>query len=176
MISELRSRFDQLEERRRSLVGLLRSLKEDQVVRQPGPDRWSLLQVLQHIVLGEKGMRLSECELRDNPIRGLLKPGKLIEVVRDLLDRDVPVDVPDARLEPDGKTSLSELFERWEEERRLMADLLETVSSETRETVMFSHPAAGPMPAEETLDLALSHFDHHQRQIERFLNESSDHA
>lgn len=174
MLSEIKSRFVRLEDRRRSLIDLLRSLREDHIIRKPDPDRWSLLQILQHILLGERGMRLSEQALRDNPIRGQLKPGKLIEVVRDILDRDVAVDVPDARLEPDGKTSLDELFGQWEEERRLMADLLETVSPETCKTVMFSHPAAGPMPAEETLDLALSHFDHHQRQIERLLTEYSN--
>jgi len=171
MLAELQSRFDQLEDRRRSLVSVLGSLKDDQITRKLDQDRWSILQVIQHIILGERGARLSERELRDNPIRGQLKPGKLIEVVRDILDRDVPVGVPDPSLEPDGNTPFPELLEQWDKERQLLADLLDTVTPETRETVMFSHPAAGPMPAQELLDLALSHFDYHQRQIERLLIE-----
>jgi len=171
MLAELQSRFDQLEDRRRSLVSMLGSLKNDQITRKLDQDRWSLLQVIQHIILGERGARLSERELRDNPIRGQLKPGKLIEVVRDILDRDVPVGVPDPSLEPDGKTPFPELLVQWDKERQLLADLLDTVTPETRETVMFSHPAAGPMPAQELLDLAISHFDYHQRQIERLLIE-----
>lgn len=171
MLAELQSRFDQLEDRRRSLISVLESLKDDQITRKPDQDRWSLLQVIQHIILGERGARLSERELRDNPIRGQLKPGKLIEVVRDILDRDMPVGVPDASLEPDGKTPFPDLLEQWDKERQLLMDLLDTVNPETRDTVMFSHPAAGPMPARELLDLALSHFDYHQRQIERLLIE-----
>ncbi len=169
MLTELQFRFDQLEDRRRSLIAALGSLNDDQLTRKPGQDHWSLLQVIEHVVLGERGMRLSERELRDNPVRGQLKPGKLIEVVRNILDRDVPVGVPDESLEPDGKTPFPELIEQWDKERRLLRDLLETVSPETRDTVMFSHPAAGPMPALELLDLAISHFDYHQRQVERLL-------
>jgi len=172
LLAELQSRFDQLEDRRRSLVSMLGSLKNDQITRKLDQDRWSLLQVIQHIILGERGARLSERELRDNPIRGQLKPGKLIEVVRDILDRDVPVGVPDPSLEPDGNTPFPDLLEQWDKERQLLMDLLDTVTPETRETVMFSHPAAGPMPARELLDLALSHFDYHQRQIEKLLAES----
>ena len=171
MLAELQYRFDQLEDRRRSLIAKLKSLKDDQITRKPSQDRWSLLQVIQHIILGERGARLSERELRDNPIRGQLKPGKLIAVVRDILDRDMPVVVPDASLEPDGKTSFPVLLEQWDKERQILVDLLDTVNPETRDTVMFSHPAAGPMPARELLDLALSHFDYHQRQIERLLIE-----
>jgi len=171
LLAELQSRFDQLEDRRRSLISVIESLKDDQITRKPDQDRWSLLQVIQHIILGERGARLSERELRDNPIRGQLKPGKLIEVVRDILDRDVPVGVPDPSLEPDGNTPFPDLLEQWDKERQLLGDLLDTVNPETRETVMFSHPAAGPMPAQELLDLALSHFDYHQRQIEGLLVE-----
>jgi uncharacterized damage-inducible protein DinB len=166
MLDELKARFDQLEDRRLALIAKLKSLKNDHIARNPGPDSWSILQVVQHVVLGERGMRLTEHELRDNPVRGQLRPGKLINVVREILDRDVPVGVPDASLEPDGKILFLELLEQWDRERSLMADLLDTVKAETCDTVMFSHPAAGPMPAKDMLDLALSHFDYHQRQIE----------
>ncbi len=48
-----------------------------------------------------------------------------------------------------------------------MSDLLGSVSAGNSETVMFSHPAAGPMTAAQALDLTLVHLRHHRRQIDR---------
>jgi hypothetical protein len=48
----------------------------------------------------------------------------------------------------------------WDQERQEMSDLLETVTAENSETVMFSHPAAGPMTAAQAMDLTLAHLDH----------------
>jgi len=39
------------------LISVLGSLKDDQITRKPGQDRRSLLQVIQHIILGERGAR-----------------------------------------------------------------------------------------------------------------------
>jgi hypothetical protein len=36
---------------------------------------------------------------------------------------------------------------------------------------MFSHPAAGPLDAVRTLQLAIAHFDTHRRQIDNLRSE-----
>jgi uncharacterized damage-inducible protein DinB len=156
-----------LEAERDELIKEIESLTEDQIRAQPGADQWSMLQTLQHLVLAERGMRASETELRANPVRDQLRPGKLINVVRDILERDVLVKVPHPSLEPDGKAALGDLLELWDQERQKMRDLLESVSADNPETVAFSHPAAGPMTAAQALDLTLVHLRHHRRQIDR---------
>ena len=52
-----------------------------------------------------------------------------------------------------------------------MAALLASVSKEHNKRVMFSHAAAGPLTAQQMLDIALAHTDTHLRQIERILTE-----
>jgi hypothetical protein len=167
MLEELKVLWDRLEAERDELIKEIKPLTEDQIRAQPGADRWNMLQTLQHLVLAEQGMRESEAELRANPVRDQLRPGKLIAVVRDILERDVSVKVPHPSLEPDGKVTLRGLLKLWEEERQKMRGLLETVSAENSERVMFSHPAAGPMTAVQAMDLTLVHLHHHGRQIDR---------
>jgi hypothetical protein len=167
MLEELKVLCDQLETERDELAKRIQSLTDEQVRAHPGAGQWNILQTLQHLVLAEQGMRASEAELRANPVRDQLRPGKLIAVVRDILERDVSVKVPHPSLEPDGRVTLRGLLKLWEEERQKMRDLLESVSADNSETVMFSHPAAGPMTAVQAMDLTLVHLHHHGRQIDR---------
>ena len=99
------------------------------------------------------------------PVRELLKPGKLVDVVKNVLENDVPVDVPDPSFEPDGNTSISELQTLWHRERKLLWALFETVNAKNVDTVMFSHPATGPLTPLQTLELSLIHLDNHHRRI-----------
>jgi hypothetical protein len=142
-------------------------LTPEQLLFKPEPDRWSILQVLQHVVLGAQGMRRSESELRQSPLREILKPGEMVKLVMDVLVKDVPVDVPDPSMEPDGKVTIEELRAIWRKERRALAALLETVSAEKLEQVMFSHAAAGPLTALQMLEIAEAHLGTHRRQMDR---------
>ena len=126
---------------------------------------------LQHIVLGERGIRLTEAELRNNPVRKQLKPGNMLAFVMNVLEKDIPVDVPDISVEPDGSMELDELIALWDRERKELGDLLEEITEETVNDVMFSHPAAGPLDPVATLRLAVAHFDTHRRQIDKLRSE-----
>ena len=77
MLPEIQSLINELENLKSELLKGLKSYSVDQLRFQPAPDRWSLLMALQHIVLGEQGIRLTEAELRCNPVRHRLEPGKL---------------------------------------------------------------------------------------------------
>ena len=171
MMEDILIIFKALEKRREKLTYDIQTIAAEQLVHRPGPDKWSVLQHLQHIIWGERAIRMSEAELRNNPVREHLKPGKLVDVVKDVLDKDIPVDVPDPSLTPDGKSSLPELLELWKQEREGLNLLLETVNEKNSRKVMFSHPAAGPLTPLLALELALAHFDSHRRQIELICGE-----
>ncbi len=44
-------------------------------------------------------------------------------------------------------------------ERKELCDLLEMVTQQSIDDVIFSHPAAGPLDPVRTLQLAIAHFD-----------------
>ena len=171
MLPEIQALITELEDRKSELLKDLKSYSNDHLRFQPAPDRWSMLMALQHIVLGEQGIRLAEAELRHNPVRLQLKPGNLFAVVMDVLEKDIPVAVPDPFVEPDGSMGLDDLIALWDLERKLLCDLLEEVTGKTVNDVMFSHPAAGPLDPLRTLQLAVAHFNTHRRQIDRLRRE-----
>ena len=171
MLNEIQTLLNELEDRKSKLLEDLELCSSEQLRFQPAPDRWSLLMALQHIVLGEQGIRLTEAELRHNPVRRQLKPGQMFDVVMDVLNEDIPVEVPDPSVEPDGSLEWDELVALWDRERKVLSQLLESVTAETVNDVMFSHPAAGPLDPVRTLQLAIAHFDTHRRQIDNLRSE-----
>ena len=171
MLKEIQALINDLEERKSKLLKDLKPYSNDQQRFQPAPDRWSLLMVLQHIVLGEQGIRPTEAELGQNPVHQQLTPGNMFEVVMDVLEKDVPVEVPEPFFEPDGSMDFDELSALWDRERKALGNLLESVTEETVNDVMFSHPATGPLDPVRTLQLAVAHFDSHRRQIDRLISE-----
>jgi hypothetical protein len=76
-LPEIQALITKLEERKSELLKDLKSCSEDQLQVQSTPDRRSMLMALQHIVLGEQGIRLSEAELHSKPVRRQLEPGKM---------------------------------------------------------------------------------------------------
>jgi len=171
MLPKIQALVAELENRKSELINNLTSYSDDLLRFQPKPDRWSMLMILQHIILGEQGIRHSEAELRNNPVRQRLKPGNMLAVVIDVLEKDIPVEVPDISAEPDGSMELDELIALWDQEREMLCDLLEDITEETVNYVMFSHPAAGPLDPPGTLKLAVAHFDTHRRQIDTLRGE-----
>jgi uncharacterized damage-inducible protein DinB len=171
MLPELSVSWQELESRRHEMLDLINNLTPEELLYKSEPDRWSILQVLQHVVVGDVGMRHTESEMRNHPLRDILQPGEMVQVVKDVLDNDVPVDVPHPSLNPDGQTTLDELRSTWQNERQAMANLLASVRADNQARVMFSHAAAGPLTAQQMLDIALAHTNNHFRQIERILTE-----
>ena len=107
---EIQALISELENRKSELLKGLLSYSNDHLRLQPEPERWSMLKALQHIILGERAIRLTEAELRDNPVRKLLKPGNMLATVIDMLEKDIPVEVPDMSVVPDGSMKLDELI------------------------------------------------------------------
>jgi hypothetical protein len=173
MLKELDALWHQLEDQIQRMLAMVENLTIEQLQFSPGPDRWSISQVLQHVVMGEAGMRQSEAELRDNPLREKLRPGKMVGIVKEFLSKDLVDAVPDPSMEPDGQTTLEELRSLWQEERRAMAVLLDSVKEEDCTGVMFSHVACGPLTAIQMLEIAEAHIGTHTRQIERLRKELS---
>ena len=171
MLSKIHALVTDLESRKSELINVLTPYSDDILRFRPKPDRWSMLMILQHIILGEQGIRLSEAELSNNPVRQQLKTGNMLAVVIDVLEKDIPVEVPDISVEPDGLMELDELVALWDQEREMLWNLFEDITEETVSDVMFSHPAAGPLDPIGTLKLAVAHFDTHRRQIDTFRSE-----
>ena len=168
MISELRDKFEMYDRTRRALLDDLALLNDDQIRRKPGPSEWSILQIVQHMVLAEQGVMqyLPEPEELIARKRGL-RARILYVVVLLILRWNIRVPVPSKRMVQDGNTSLSELRQQWDENLSWFRGYLDSLEPEDLKRAVFSHPIAGPLTGPQAGKLAQYHFDAHLRQIKK---------
>ena len=168
MIADLKIRYDTLEAKRQVVFELLYGLSADQISFRVGPGRWSILIVLEHVVIAEE-MVLADIRRADTsgPAGTAPKSPEAFHMVIKVLEKDIPVEVPLPELEPTGGVSLDDLIVRWEAARTGLRQALEKIPPETLTAPICRHPVAGPMDARETIEFLAVHLDHHRRQIRR---------
>ena len=166
MISDLRDKFERYDRTRLALLEDLASLNDDQLRRKPGPSEWSILQIVQHMVLAEQGVMqyLPEPEELIDRKRGL-RARIFYAVVLLILRWNIRVPVPSKGMVPDGNTSLSELHQQWDENMNWFKGYLDSLRPEDLKRAVFSHPIAGPLTGPQAGTLAQYHFEAHLRQI-----------
>jgi uncharacterized damage-inducible protein DinB len=168
MISELREKFERYDRTRRALLGDLANLNDDQLKRKPSPSEWSILQIVQHLVLAERDVMqyLPEPKELIHRKRGL-RARIFYVVVLLILRWNIRVPVPSKGMVPDGNTSLSELHQQWDENLRWFRGYLDSLEPEDLKRAVFSHPIAGPLAGPQAGTLAQYHFETHLRQIKK---------
>ncbi len=171
MLPALRTRFDALEMQRTALLTGLASHPASELERKPAPDRWSVLEILEHLVRADEGS-VRQLERRDAPAPTLparLAAGLKLRIIRLILGR-VRLKVPVKGLLPGGQpVSLAELSRRWGESRCRLAGYLETIAPEGLRAPLFRHPIAGWLTLEQGLDFHLHHVGVHRAQIDRLV-------
>ena len=167
MIADLKIRYDAFEAKRQSIFTLLYGLSADQTTFRIGPGRWSILMVLEHVVIAEEMVLADIQASRAGPAGTAPKSPEAFHMVIKVLEKDIPVEVPLPELEPTGAVSLDDLIVRWEAARKGLRQALEQIPPGAIATPICRHPVAGPMGAREAIEFLAVHLDHHLRQIRR---------
>jgi len=168
MLAELRDQLEIYDRNRLALLNDLMGLSADHLRRKPNPDRWSILEIVQHMVLSERevlGYLPEPDELVDRQ-RGL-RARLSYAVVLMVLRWSIPVPVPSDGMVPDGDTSLAELSQQWDENIGWLRDYLDSVRPADLARAVFRHPVAGPLTVTQAARIAKLHFDAHHRQIRK---------
>lgn len=167
-INSLKDRLENMDRQRLGLLDRLAAMAPEDLARKPGPKRWSVLQILQHIVL-------AECEV----LQGLPDPSRLVPLRRHplhyvsyllvllILKWDIPVPVPSSAMVPDGHTTLPEIREQWDRNFGWLKMYGNGLTAETARQAVFRHPVAGPLTPAQTLRMGRLHLETHIRHINR---------
>jgi hypothetical protein len=168
MISDLREKFERYDRTRRALLDDLAVLNDNQLRRKPSPSEWSILQIVQHMVLAERDVTqyLPEPKELIHRKRGL-RARIFYVVVLLILKWNIRVPVPSEGMVPDGNTSLSELRQQWDENMRWFKGYVDSLGPEDLKRAVFSHPIAGPLTGPQAGKLAQYHFEAHLRQVNK---------
>ncbi len=168
MLSRLRKELEILDQKRCELLNDLATLDADHLVKKPISGKWSILEIVQHMVLAEREV-----------LEHLPDPSQLIERKRDLRARlsyllvmlvlkwSMPVKVPSPAMVPDGNTSLDELRRQWDESQHWLRAYLNALEPDGLGRAVFRHPVAGPLTVAQVIHMRQLHFKSHLRQIER---------
>jgi len=168
MLSYILETFAGLEEKFGKLRQHLNTLTDDTLYFKAGPDKWSIVEVIEHLVMAEEDML---AQLTGAASAVSLDPqdrsAKNYHIVIKVMTRDIPVDVPDESMEPHGQFSLEELLERWDATRKKARAFIDAIDTGGAGDLVYRHPFAGPLDMAETLRFIDVHFDNHMRHIEK---------
>lgn len=168
----LKIKLGNMDRKRLALLEKLAAMAPEDLARKPFPKRWSLLQVLQHIILAEHEV-----------LQGMPDPSKLVPrkrnplqyinylIVMLILKWDIPVPVPSSGMVPDGNTTLPGLREQWDRNFQWLKMYGNGLTAETARQAVFNHPVIGPLTPAQALELGRLHLESHTRHINRILRQ-----
>jgi DinB family protein len=153
---------------RRRLLDEVERLEPERLTAKPLPGKWSILEILEHLVVGDREV-----------LQGLPEPSALVGRPRRLKDRvgyrmvmlvltcHIPANVPSPRYLPRGQSSLPDLRRDWDEMQQWLRSYVERLDQGDPARAVFEHPIAGPMTMQQVLDMGKLHLARHTRQIRR---------
>ena len=144
-------------------------LSQKQWTFKPGPDRWSVAEVAEHITVSESAiLGLIQKQVMASPAapekREQVK-GKDEMLLQKVPDRSHKAQAPEF-LRPTGRWATeADLTKAFEESRKVTMDYVRTTSDDLRDH-FFDHPVFGTMDGYQWLLLLSSHSARHTAQIE----------
>jgi hypothetical protein len=156
------------DDRRRALLDELAALPPEALKAKARPDQWSILEIVEHLVLAERlvlGGMPPAAELVAR--RRSLKNRCIYPIVIFVLRFKIPVKVPTKRMLPTGQVSLAEVRSAWDENLRWIRAYVAGLAPGGGRRAVFLHPVAGPITLTQALRMDRLHFATHLRQIRR---------
>ncbi|RMG68564.1 MAG: DinB family protein [Calditrichaeota bacterium] len=167
MLPDLQSRWDRLENLRHEMEGVLQNWSPEQLHFRPAPDKWSALQVLEHIVLSEfYTHRYMEKKRQASPdLRAPWYSGLLTGLLKLWLASPLKAQIPSQAVAPGRFDNLDQILEHWQGVRANLQQVLETFTPAQRRFPAYKHPFVGYQTPAQTLDFLYGHCRRHWRQI-----------
>lgn len=162
------TQFERLEREYQELFERLETFKPEQLHFKPGQGKWSLLQIIEHLVLAERSVLNCRPDLQ----RPIAAPKRLLHafnylLVVGVLKLGIPVPVVSSDMEPKGELSLSALYRQWNENRQKLRHHMQAPPPDLKSRLLFCHPVAGPLTLKKTLHVGRLHFQSHRSQFDR---------
>ncbi len=151
---------------RAAMLDELEHLDPAALVARPLAGKWSMLDIIEHLVLAERAV-----------FRGLPDPLRLVEARRGVghriryllvmlvLTSGIRVNVPSPAMVPRGDRTLAELRRLWDDSQDWVRSCLDHHGPDIARRAVCEHPVAGPLTLEQALRMGQVHLDGHVRQI-----------
>jgi len=146
----LERRFYSLDKKLNILLEYLKDYSEDQLNRKPGPEKWSVIQVMHHLLLAESGShrylekKLSfGADLKNAGVQSWFRKQTLKVVMKSPLKWKAPAAISQDNLP--NYAGFWDTAKQWKEERAALKKFLSTVPADTLGKEAYKHSFAGRM-------------------------------
>ena len=168
MHPSLTTAFQRLERQREEFLSPLRDLPVGKLEARPGPGQWSLLDVVQHLVLVDEGVTAYGEKKVNAPGRPMTLTERLrLRLLSAAFRMPVRVKAPTPVVIPKETVPLGELEARWAAARSRMAALFDSLPEEKARAAFFRHAIVGMLDPAGLLAFLECHVAHHRRQVGR---------
>ncbi len=164
----LDKRLQAFDQKRRALLDEMEALDSAELVAKPLADKWSILEIIEHLVVSERAVLQGLPEssrLRERKRR--LKHRFTYLIVMFVLRARIHVKVPSPAMVPRGNRTLGELRRLWDENQEWLRAYTARLDREGFRRAVFEHPVAGPLAVGQAVHMDQFHLDTHIRQIRR---------
>jgi DinB superfamily len=163
--------FARVERQREALQRELQALPEATLVKQPGPGRWAARQVIEHLILAERGSlnylsyKLSQGEQPPPPglratLRSLLLNFLLWQPIKEIR-------APELVSQPRNDRPTPEVLADWADQRQQLNAFLSAAPEAWHRALSYKHPLMGRLTLVAMLTFFGAHVGRHTRQIRR---------
>ncbi len=173
-MSKYQSTLEKLNRELESLLTHLSSFPSEKLQERPAPGAWSVVEVMQHLMLAER-LSVGYVRKKIQYPHGLKKPG-LENRIRLLMLRfflEVPIKFKAPAIVSEQKFSndvdFDTLAKKWREIRVELGKLLDEIPPELEKTNIYKHAVAGRLTLAGMFRFFTGHFRRHRKQIERTL-------
>ena len=162
----LDKRIQAFDERRRALLDEMESMEPGKLLARPRPGKWTLLEIIEHLVLAERVVYEwladpSELTVRKTGLKDRIR----YLTVRFVLRNGIPVGIASPAMTPQGGRELAELRRLWDENQAWLRACIESLDAQGIRGAVLAHPIAGPLDMKQVVVLTQDHLDTHLRQI-----------
>lgn len=175
----LLSKFDTIEKQREAIYAALESIDEKTLHLKPAIDKWSIIQIIFHLVKAE---HISIISIQNNLLKnkntsnaGMSSRIRAV-VLNYALRTPLKFKAPKILGNMPDSYNLNELKKKWIKLRCDLKAILKNIKPEDAKRNLFRHPYAGDVSIFQALDFIREHFLHHNKQIERIRNKAKNNS
>jgi uncharacterized damage-inducible protein DinB len=176
MNTRLQQLYDQLEADRKILLAEIERVPEEKLNRKPAPGKWSLGEVLSHIVASERGstgyMKKKSLGIDQVENSGVIESLKLGLLIASQRLPFLKFKAPKILLDHTPQLHSAEsVIRQWDKARTDLKIFLEGVEDKNLRKKIYKHPIAGRLDVVQAVIFYREHIIHHSPQIKRLLHQ-----
>ncbi len=161
-----------LDGERLALLEWVEGLPLDRISRRPGAGKWSILEIVEHLVAAQRVVFMDFPPLESLVARRpWLKQRFAYRAVWFVLRFKIRVKAPSPKMLPQGEKSLGELRTDWDRGLARIRSYAAEMGADGARRALFRHPIAGPISLTQAVALDRLHVADHRAQIERLAAE-----